>query len=121
MLGLGNPLLPSASGVGGISGTRTVLVGVGKCKPGQKGASHALVILRLCRPLFDEPTYVCLPGRYAHQGPPPSGGDPSQGLCVKALHLRRAARGPRDPPWGESTIPIGRPRRCERAVKMVGT
>ena len=74
-LGLGDPLLPGAAGVGGGSGPRHGAGDSGRIQHRQKGAFHALAIIYPGRPLFDPMTSVCLTGRAAHRGPPPSGGD----------------------------------------------
>ena len=45
--------------------------------------------------------YLRLPGRAAHRGPPPGGGDPRRGLCSTAHRLCCAASRPRHQPWGD--------------------
>ena len=58
----GDPLLPGAAGVGGGSCPWPVAGDIGQIRPILNGASNALAILRPGQHIFDQPTYVYLPG-----------------------------------------------------------
>ena len=90
-LGLGDPLLPGADIFKGGPGPRPGAGDNGRNRPGRKGASHALALLRPGQRLLNPATYLRLPGRAACRGHLPSGGYPRRGLCGTEIRLRCAA------------------------------
>ena len=101
MIGPCNTLLPGAASVRSGPGPRLGESDIGRTKPGQKGASHALNLLCLGQRLIDPVFSLRLPGKNAHRGPPPGGGYPSQGLHVMALRSRCSAIQSHHSPWGD--------------------
>ena len=75
-LRLWDPLLTGADGVGGGPGPRPGAADGDWGRPGQKGASHALAIIRPGQCLLNPTTSVCLPGQSTRRGPPLGGGYP---------------------------------------------
>ena len=72
-LGKGDQLLPGASFIRGGPHTRPVVGFLHRGRPGQNVAYLVLSILCPSQPLLYQPTYLCLLGRAACQGPPPGG------------------------------------------------
>ena len=99
MIGPCNTLLPGAASVRSGPGPRLGESDIGRTKPGQKGASHALNLLCLGQRLIDPVFSLRLPGKNAHRGPPPGGGYPCRGLTSMSLCLRCATSRPRHSPW----------------------
>ena len=119
VLGPGDPLLPGASSVGGGPSPRPGAGDVGQNRPGRKGASHALDLLRPGQRILDQVPSLHLPGRAASQVPPP---------VVEIPHnLFAARRSVRTVPrvdhithlWGISPLDW-QMKPCERSAKSAG-
>ena len=117
-LGPGDRLLPGGASVGGGPGSWPGAGDNGYTRPGRKGDSHALALLRLVQRLLNPETSLRLNGQAACRGPPPSGGYPHRGLCSMSLRSRCSASRPRHSPLGD--LPARLADKAMQEVRKVG-
>ena len=120
MPGPGDHIFPGTARVGGGTGPWLGAGDISWSRPGRKGASHAITILRPGQRLIELVMSFRLPGISARQGPPPGGGDPDEAFAARRS-VRAVPRVDHVTHLGGISLLDWQKNPCERAVKLAGT